>query len=128
MLRIALTSARGRLGTFVGALIALTASSMLVVAGGMPFEAALYTHPPVERYAAAAAVVTGQQISGADHDVPLAERPRVPPAPAARLAAVPGVRAAIADVSAPAQLGSRVTVAHGWSSAALTPYVLKAGR
>src|SRR3954451_1312253 len=128
MLRLALSSARGRLGTFVGALVALIASSMLVVAGGMPFEAALRTHPPVERYAAAAAVVTGQQIAGADHDVPLGERARVPSSLTARLAAVPGVRAAIADVSAPAQLGGKVTVAHGWSSAALTPYVLKAGR
>ena len=47
---------------------------------------------------------------------------------AARLAAVPGVRAAIGDVSVPALLGGRAVVAHGWSSAALTPYVLTAGR
>ena len=61
MLRLALLSARGRLGTFAGALVALIASSALVMAGGMPLEAALRTHPPVERYAGAAAVVTGQQ-------------------------------------------------------------------
>src|SRR5215207_10432723 len=128
MLRLALLSGRGRLGTFTGALVALIASSALVMAGGMPLEAALRTHPPVERYAAAAAVVTGQQIVGEDHDVPLGERARVGSALAARLAAVPGVRAAIADVSAPARLGGRATVAHGWSSAALTPYVLSAGR
>src|SRR5215207_3031127 len=128
MLRLALLSGRGRLGTFTGALVALIASSALVMAGGMPLEAALRTHPPVERYAAAAAVVTGQQIVGEDHDVPLGERARVGSALAARLAAVPGVRAAIADVSAPAHLGGRATVAHGWSSAALTPYVLSAGR
>ena len=47
---------------------------------------------------------------------------------AARLAAVPGVRAAIGDVSVPGLLGDRAVVAHGWSSAALTPYVLSAGR
>ena len=128
MLRLALLSARGRLGTFTGALVALIASSALVMAGGMPLEAALRTHPPVERYAGAAAVVTGQQIVGADHDVPLGERARVDSALAARLAAVPGVRAAIADVSVPARLGGRATVAHGWSSAALTPYALSAGR
>ena len=109
MLRLALLSARGRLGTFTGALVALIASSALVMAGAMPFEAALRTHPPVERYAATAAVVTGQQIVGADHDVPLGERARVSSALAARLAAVPGVRAAIADVSAPARLGGRAT-------------------
>ncbi len=128
MLRLALLSGRGRLGTFTGALVALIASSALVMAGGMPLEAALRTHPPVERYAGAAAVVTGQQIVGADHDVPLGERARVDSALAARLAAVPGVRAAIADVSVPARLGPRPTVAHGWSSAALTPYALSAGR
>ena len=101
MLRLALLSARGRLGTFAGAFVALAASSALVMAGGMPFQSALRTHPPVERYAGAAAVVTGQQIVGVDHDVPLGERARVDSALAARLAAVPGVRAAIADVSVP---------------------------
>ena len=128
MLRLALLSGRGRLSTFIGALVALIASSALVMAGGMPLESALRTHPPVERYAAAAAVVTGQQTVGADHDVPLGERARVSSALAARLAAVPGVQAAIADVSAPARLAGRDNVAHGWSSAALTPYVLSAGR
>src|SRR4029079_1737396 len=98
------------------------------MAGAMPFQSALRTHPPVERYAAAAAVVTGQQIVGKDHDVPLGERARVDSALAARLAAAPGVRAAVADVSARAQRAGRATVAHGWSSAALTPYVLSAGR
>src|SRR4051794_27043761 len=128
MLRLALLSARGRLGTFAGAFVALAASAALVMAGGMPFQSALRTHPPVERYAGAAAVVTGQQIVGVEHDVPLGERARVDSALAAHLAAVPGVRAAIADVSVPARLGSRDSVAHGWSSAALTPYVLSAGR
>ena len=127
MLRLAILSARGRLGTFTGALVALFASAVLVMAGGMMLESALRTQPPVERYAAATAVVTGQQIVGADHDVPLGERARVSSALAARLAAVPGVRAAIADVAVPAQLGGRTTLAHGWSSAALTPYVLSAG-
>src|SRR5215213_337943 len=128
MLRLALHSARGRLGTFTGALVALFASAVLVMAGGMTLEAALRAHPPVERYAAATAVVTGQQIVGSDHDVPLGERARVSSALTARLAAVPGVRSAIADVSVPARLGDRPTAAHGWGSAALTPYVLSAGR
>jgi hypothetical protein len=42
----------------------------------------------------------------------------------ARLTAVPGVRAAIGDVSVPARLGDRAAVAHGWSSAALTSTTL----
>jgi putative ABC transport system permease protein len=128
VLRLALLSARGRVGTFTGALVALMASSALVVAGAMPFESALRTEPPVERYAATAAVVTGQQVVGAEDKVPLTERARVDASLTARLAAVPGVRAAIADVSAPARLGGRSAVAHGWSTAALTPYKLTAGR
>ena len=128
MLRLALRSARGRLGTFTGALVALIASSALVMAGAMPLESALRTQPPVERYAATAAVVTGQQTIGTEDKVPLTERARVDSALAARLAAVPGVRAAIADVSAPANLGGRTAQAHGWGSAALTPYALTAGR
>ena len=44
------------------------------------------------------------------------------------LPAVRGVRAAIGDVSIPARLGDKAAVAHGWSSVALTPYVLTAGR
>src|SRR3954467_3925922 len=128
MLRLAIQSARGRLGTFTGALIALIASAVLVMAGGMTLQSALRTQPPVERYAGAAAVVTGQQIVGSDHDVPLGERARVSSALTARVAAVPGVRAAIGDVSVPVRLGDREAVAHGWGSAPLTPYVLSAGR
>src|SRR3954463_12836835 len=128
MLRLALLSGRGRLSTFAGALLALMASSALVVAGGLPFQAALRTQPPVERYAGAAAVVTGQQVVGTEDAVVLGERARVDASLAARLAAVPGVRTAIADVSAPAHLDGRDAVAHGWSSAALTPDVLSAGR
>ncbi|HST33303.1 MAG TPA: FtsX-like permease family protein [Solirubrobacteraceae bacterium] len=127
MLRLALLSARGRLGTFAGAFVAVFASAVLVMAGGMTLEAALRVHPPVERYAATAAVVAGQQNVGEER-VLLGERVHVSSALVQRLAAVPGVRAAIGDVSAPVWLGSRATVAHGWASAALTPYALSAGR
>jgi putative ABC transport system permease protein len=128
MFRLAILSARGRLATFTGALLAFFAASVIAMAWGMQLESILRTHPPVERYSAATAVVTGQQAIGADHDVLLSERARVRSALSARLAAVPGVRAAIGDVSVPVSLGGRAAVAHGWSSAALTPYVLRAGR
>src|SRR5437764_1099102 len=119
MLRLALLSGRGRRGTFAGALVALMAASVLTTAWGMQLESVLRGHPPVERYAGAAAVVTGQQIIGPDHDVPLSERARVSSALTSRLAAVPGVRAAIGDVSVPVRLGDREAVAHGWGSASL---------
>jgi putative ABC transport system permease protein len=126
MLRLAVLSARGRYGTFAGALVALFAAAVLSMAWGMQLESLLRTHAPVERYAAAAAVVTGQQEAG--NGTQLGERARVSSALAAQLAAVPGVRAAIGDVSVPAQLGGTAVVAHGWGSAALTPYVLTTGR
>src|SRR4051794_38833660 len=128
MLRLALLSGRGRMSAFAGALVALFAASVLTTAWGMQLESVLRGHPPVERYAGAAAVVTGQQIVGADHDVALGERARVSSALASRLAAVPRVRAAIGDVSVPGRLGGREAVAHGWDSARLNPYILTAGR
>src|SRR5919197_6494539 len=101
MLRLAVLTARGRLAAFTGALVALTAASALTMAWGMQLESVLRGHPPVERYAGAAAVVTGQQTVGADHDVMLTERARVSSELTGRLAAVPGVKAAIGDVSVP---------------------------
>jgi putative ABC transport system permease protein len=128
MLRTAILTARSRPSTFVGALLAFFCAGVLAMAGGMLLEAALRTHPPVERYSATAAVVTGQQVVGSEDKVVLAERARVNAGLATRIAAVPGVRTAIGDISVPAQLGGRSTEAHGWSSSRLTPYVLTAGR
>ena len=128
MLRLALQSARSRPGTFLGALLAFFCAGVLAMAGGMLLQAALTTEPPVERYAGADVVVTGQQAVGGEDKVVLPERARVSSALVDRLAGVPGVEAAIADVSVPALLGRRQTTAHGWASARLTPYVLTAGR
>jgi putative ABC transport system permease protein len=128
MLRLAVLSARGRFGAFTGALVALIAAAVLSMAWGMQLESILRTHAPVERYAAATAVVTGPQQTAGRHGVLLEERARVSSALTARLAAVPGVRAAIGDVSVPALLGGTPVTAHGWGSAALAPYVLSAGR
>jgi putative ABC transport system permease protein len=128
MLRLAILTARKRLGTYVGAFLALFGSAVLVMAGGMLLESALRNHPPVTRYAAAAAVVTGHQDVGPDHDVILGEPVRISSALVARLAAVPGVRAAIADDAVPARFGAHNVQAHGWSSAQLAPYRLVAGR
>src|SRR5947209_5514576 len=99
MLRLAILSSRGRLGTFTGALIALAAAAVLAVAWGMQLESVLRSHPPVERYAGATAVVAGQQKVGPEHDVFLSERARLSTALTTRLAAMPGVRAAIGDTS-----------------------------
>src|SRR3954469_23879606 len=128
MLRIAILTARSRLGLFAGALLAFFAPAVLVMAGAMLLQTAMNTHAPVDRYAGAAAVVTGPQRYGTDHDVVLDQPPRVNSALVTRLAAVPGVRAAIGDVSVPAQVGHRAAVVHGWASSRLTPYALTGGR
>ena len=128
VLGLALHSARTRPGTFAGALLAFAMSAVLVMAGGMLLQAALETHAPVARYAAATAVVAGDQKTGSDHDVDLEERVRVPASLVAKLAEVPGVRAAIADVGVPASLGTQTVEVHNWASARLAPYGLVAGR
>ena len=56
-----------------GALLAFSAASVIAMAWGMQLESIRRTHPPVERYAGAAAVVAAQQSIGADHDVLLGE-------------------------------------------------------
>src|SRR3954452_7462652 len=128
MLRLAIITARKRLGTYVGAFLALFGSAILVMAGGMLLESALESDAPVPRYAAADAVVTGHQDVGPDHDVILGEPVRISSALVRRLAAVPRVRAAIADDAVPGRLGAHDVQAHGWSSAQLAPYRLVAGR
>src|SRR5438046_65183 len=102
MLRLAIITARKRLGTYVGAFLALFGSAILVMAGGMLLKSALQSHAPVTRYAAAAAVVTGHQDVGPDHDVILGEPVRINSALVGRLAGVPGVRAAAGDAAVPA--------------------------
>src|SRR3954470_7140667 len=101
MLRLALLTARTRPGSFVGAFVAFAMSAVLVMAGGMLLQAALQTHPPVERFAAAGAVIAGDQLTGSDNDIILEERVRVPAALRSQVAALPGVDAAIADIGVP---------------------------
>ena len=113
MLRLAVLTARGRTGAFTGALIALFAAAVLSMAWGMQLESILRTHPPVERYAAAAAVVTGQQNAGRGDKVLLTERARVPAALVARLAAVPGLDEQLRMQDRAAQALRKVRHSHG---------------
>lgn len=144
MWRIALQGLRGRKGPFIGAFVALSIAAALVMACGTLLQAGVQSKTPVERYAASPIVVAGEQNAtvktGTDNQdsVSLFERARIPSSLAARLAAVPGVRAAIPDIGIPAQLyASRgpvdgptghPTAAHPWESAVLTPYELREGR
>ncbi|MUN42188.1 FtsX-like permease family protein [Actinomadura litoris] len=126
-------------GAFAGVFAALLFAAALVGSCGVLLESALRAHAPVERYGAAAAVVSGPEKvedmlrrpgDSPEHQTrPVAERPRVPVAAAARLRAVPGVRGVVADVSFPVLTSTGASVSgHGWDSAALRPYRLSAGR
>ena len=147
---------RHRPAVLAGTLIALTLSSMVIVISASFVATGASTVVPPDRLAGAAVVVTGrQQVSvtfgrGEDAETERLALPgyrRVPAALARRLAAIPGVTRAVADVSFPVALdlghgrvitgtavtgpsGSRSTVpvtGHGWPSAALTPFRLVAG-
>ncbi|MEU5883899.1 ABC transporter permease [Spirillospora sp. NPDC047279] len=129
------TTKAAKRGVFTALLFAAT----LLGACGVLLESALRAHAPVERFEAAAAVVTApqsvsvvQKRTGSEPETqrrPLPERARVPIAAAEKLRAVPGVRAVVADVSFPVLTTSGVAVTgHGWDSAALRPYALTGGR
>jgi putative ABC transport system permease protein len=114
------------------------------MSSGILLESALRgDEPPVERLADATIVVQADPSldSGgqADLNVPLPERTRLDAGLADRLAAVRGVARAVPDRSFDVRpelpsghsirgMDDGVTAAHGWSSAALTPYRLVEGR
>ncbi|GAA0941350.1 ABC transporter permease [Actinocorallia libanotica] len=126
-------------GALTGVFVALTFAAALIGACGVLLESAWRAHAPVERFGAAAAVVTGPQNvetrvkrlgeGPAKQSRPLAERARVPVSAVERLRDVPGVENVVADVSFPVLAESgRILAGHGWESAALRPYELSAGR
>jgi putative ABC transport system permease protein len=147
MLGLALQTMRARRHGFVGAFVALSFAVALVFACGILMESGMRAAAPVQRYAAVPVVVAANQtipvqINENDESVEsflLPEQARIPVALADRVAGVDGVQAVIADRSIPTTLATAdgrllsgpdggPVVGHGWSSAALTPYRLAAGR
>jgi putative ABC transport system permease protein len=147
MLKLALQTMRARRHGFVGAFVALSFAVALVTACGILVESGMRAAAPVQRYAAVPVVVAANQTMpvkmGAGKEsvesFPLPEQARIPAALARRVAGVDGVQAVIADRSIPATMATAdgqllsgpdggPVVGHGWSSAALTPYSLAAGR
>ncbi|QFG26400.1 ABC transporter permease [Actinomadura sp. WMMB 499] len=126
-------------GAFAGVFAALLFAAALVGTCGVLVESALRAHAPVDRYAGAAAVVSGPPEvetrvdrlgeAPAAASRPLPGRARVPVAAAARLRAVPGVRQVVADVSFPVvRADGRALAGHGWESAALNAVGPLSGR
>jgi putative ABC transport system permease protein len=139
--RLALVGLRFRLASSLATFVAVLLGGSLLVACGGLFETAIRLAAPPQRLAGVPIVVGGPGgFALPDQDsqtVPYTERTSVPADAVERIAAIPGVQAAVADVSFPAVLvrngqamtgGGTVSSGHGWASAALTPYHLSAGR
>ncbi|KAB2350883.1 ABC transporter permease [Actinomadura rudentiformis] len=139
MFSLALSTLRHRRAAFAGAFVALFCAAALVTACGMLMDTGLRGKVSPERYAGTPVVVAGDPQSHFLKDKgdgefkrkskPNTARAWIPEATAARLRAVPGVRSIVTEVSFPVMVpGAGAVEGHGWESAALTPFTLKAGR
>ncbi len=133
MVRLALRTLRFRTGGFVASFIALLFGATIVMACGGLMETGIRTAIAPQRLAGAPIVVTGDQSSGANGSgADLPERVRIDTGLVGTIAAVPGVAAAVPDVSFPATLLhngklGQLSTGHGWASARLAPYMLTSG-
>ncbi|HEY6889991.1 MAG TPA: ABC transporter permease, partial [Solirubrobacter sp.] len=130
MLRISLQTLRANRGTLAGAFVALWLGVTLAYGAGLLMAGAL-SAPGPGRFAAADAVVQADPSIATAED----ESADVAPAPLLDAALVKAFPGGVGDVSFPVgafdAAGRPVTgdplSAHGWASAALTPYTLVAG-
>jgi putative ABC transport system permease protein len=143
MIALALRTLRMRTGGMIGTFVAIFFGAAAVLACGGLMETGIHGSAQPQRLAAAAVVVTGNQDVQVPKNNPgeddeekyktatLPERVRLDAAVADKVAAVPGVVAAIADVSFAAvpvrgnhPVRDGAVYGHGWSSARLAPYTL----
>ncbi|MFD0265965.1 FtsX-like permease family protein [Streptomyces sp. NPDC127106] len=151
MLRYALQTLRARKGGFIGAFLALFCAAALVTACGILLETGLRGTIGTERYAGAPVIVSGDQnvhqvttkekkgkTKTKEKAKPLGERVWIPADTAAKVAALPGVKAALPEVTFPAYavtpegqvvpgVDGKPSYGHAWTSAALTPFTLAEG-
>ncbi|HWC83016.1 MAG TPA: ABC transporter permease [Pseudonocardiaceae bacterium] len=136
MLSLAWQTIRGRRAGFVAAFVAVFCGAALLTACGVFIDSGLRAGVPPERYAGAAVVVGANQSLPTPQEAaqPYAERVPLPATDVARIAKVPGVKAAIGDTSVPIAVptgesakGLPPIFGHGWSSATLAPLTLTAG-
>ncbi len=142
-----LATLRRRPAPLIGTFVALAMAALLVTAITIFIGTGITLSAPAQRLAGTTLVVTGnldvRVTSGAGGNVetdvlPLPDYRRVPLGLASSLAPVDGVATAVPDVSVPVALelaGGNVATgtaaeplqAHGWASAALTPFRLASG-
>lgn len=140
MISLACSLLRGHKAGLAGVFVAVLFGSAVLTACGVLAGSGVRGGFPPERYAAAAVVAGAAQslrVPGGEAQS-FSERVPVPAGWAREIGRVPGVRAAVADVSVPVGLatgsGRLITsgnnqpvLAHGWSSAVLAPFTISAG-
>ncbi|MBZ4321621.1 FtsX-like permease family protein [Streptomyces huiliensis] len=111
---LARASVRFRPASFAGSLVALLFASAIITACGVLLQTGITAHVAPERYAHTPVVVTadpyarvttGHGDDKSTSETALPGRPRVPAALAARIAARPGVAAAVPDLAFPVRAG-----------------------
>ena len=139
MLDTAWKTLRARKGSFAGALICLVCATALIAASGVLAESGLRSSVAPHRYAAADAVVGGEQtlrLPGGDLTVAehLPETVRLPAALVGELAALDEVELAVGDhrlhlaVDALDGGAPLPVLGHGWDTAPLGPFGPEEGR
>ena len=140
MTRIAWRMLAQRPASMIATLVALFFAVGIVTTCGAMLESGIRYHGAMSRYAAAPVLVATTKVqvthgSGENRQTegyPLAERGRLDPSLAARVAAAPGVREVVTDAAVPGQVsaGDRTAPveAHPWPAARLAPFTLTAGR
>ena len=131
MLRLALQTLRFRRGGFLASFVALFVGAAVLTACGSLMETGILHQVPPERLTAAPIVVTGDQRIGRET---LPERVRLPSTLVPALSRLPGVAAAVPDLSFPVSLlaDGRPAVpggqqGHGWAAGTLGGDPLCAG-
>ncbi|WP_066583981.1 FtsX-like permease family protein [Cellulomonas timonensis] len=131
MLHLAARMARHRAAALLAVACAVLGAAAFLTAIGVLAESGLRSHVAPQRLAGADVVVTASQSlpQPGDLAVALPERAPVPASLVAELAGLPGVVAAVGDVSFPAAVigadgevvdaGDAASAGHGWSSTAL---------
>ncbi len=139
MVRIAWRMLWQRPASMIATFVALWFAVVVVTTCGAMLESGLRYHGTMQRYSAAPVLVAVTDLStttgsGEDRETehtPLPDRGRLDSGLPAKLAAVPGVRAAVADMAVPSQVdssgGSAAVELHPWSAAQLAPFALRAG-
>ncbi|GLY63638.1 ABC transporter permease [Amycolatopsis taiwanensis] len=147
--KLAMASVRHRLGSFAGTFLTAFLAVALIAGSGLLLWSVLTAGPGADRFAAADAVVAGERsvvlttatdkgdkVKVKTKDERLTGAQPLPQEVAGTVAATRGVAEAVADYAFPVALDvegkplgvpDATTVAHGWSSAALTPYPLREG-